>query len=1017
MEQKRKSRLSTINPSKLMILSKPSNSTKPPRLSREECPIIIGTQTDGAASLIRRNSARLLSFIRWKSSNGQQSSKESPQSNDRSGSLSPRLSSDSRRSGNLGFPDKQQMMMEPVLAAKKMDIDTHSETQPLLDHLAAQEIAEQSKQTKDKSSLPDQHLDSAKPSSLFTVANVIPVEASHEPRKRAYGALKGKGLAPSSRTRQLSHRISTVFGNTSPTVVHRASLRSRPSIATINIPNQQVEITSLPPGDTDPSSHYAHSDSGSPLDPSTGKTSLNSKSLSRSSKGKISSDKGNPRLKAVAEEFKEPLLTPIEEVPIVVTPTVVTTETTSNAKIFFETHFNSILGQRSSPRDKRRRELELRLMSEPCTPEQRQKERLLWARQESEHLRQSRALKSKINQIVARNGVQVAGFEVVRVLGKGSFGVVRLVRQIDESPMSSNIKLHPRDASGKVYAMKVIRKSDMLRNCQEGHLRAERDFLIASESEKSKWVIPLFASFQDNTNLYLVMEYMVGGDFLGLLFRKDVIKEKKARWYIAEMILCVEEAHRLRWIHRDVKPDNFLISASGHLKISDFGLAFDGHWQHDQSYFNNHRQSLMEKLGITVEGDTLDRKEGAKVAANMALANVLTNRKEPEQSKVAEPTENETILDWRNRVGKRHLARSVVGTSQYMAPEVIRGDEYDGRCDWWSIGIILYECLYGFTPFVCDNRQDTKRKILANKTSLQFPPSDPIRGLKVSYEALDLMNSLLQEKEHRLSSKKYAANDLCHFKRHHQHRSHQHGYHHLPHRSKQSSRTSSHSAESRDWKGHYVYSEDAADIKAHPFFHGICWERLHLSRPPFVPDVRGNDDTRYFDEEASVSDIDDASSDEDAAKLGEPLKGSDEATPTAGNTPRLDGAAGGGGADSMAITEADIGLVDVGDAPLSKTTNIPKLPVVTAANIKKEKKRPRDRLLRDKLVGRQVLELRKKGAFIGYTYRRADIRALREERDWERGRQGLESWGRGVKEASEAKGISLGGSAMSSLVS
>ena len=191
------------------------------------------------------------------------------------------------------------------------------------------------------------------------------------------------------------------------------------------------------------------------------------------------------------------------------------------------------------------------------------------------------------------------------------------------------------------------------------------------------------------------MEYMVGGDFLGLLFRKDILKEKKARWYIAEMILCVEEAHRLRWIHRDVKPDNFLISASGHLKISDFGLAFDGHWAHDQSFFANHRLSLMEKLGIEVDGDSIDRKEGASIAASMAIADIVTSGKRRDKIQLIEtPGETETILQWRNRIGKRKLARSVVGTSQYMAPEVIRGELYDGRCDWWSIGIILYEvCL------------------------------------------------------------------------------------------------------------------------------------------------------------------------------------------------------------------------------------------------------------------------------------------------------------------------------------
>ncbi len=436
---------------------------------------------------------------------------------------------------------------------------------------------------------------------------------------------------------------------------------------------------------------------------------------------------------AAKDPSREKALTPIEEAPLLVTPTVVTVELTANAKVFFETYFNSLLAGHASPRELRRNELELRIASQSMSEEQRERERSAWTAIESEHLRHTRVLKTKTNKMNQRSGVAIAGYEVVRILGKGSFGVVRLVREKDSAQNSpsttgSSLPTVPvrKDAAPEgsgdlrttaiealratlegqktsqrmtiqqkrreVYAMKVIRKSDMLRNCQEGHLRAERDFLVASEN--SRWVVPLIASFQDSTNLYLVMEYMVGGDFLGLLFRKDTLREKHARWYIAEMILCVEEAHRLRWIHRDVKPDNFLITASGHLKISDFGLAFDGHWSHDQQYFKNHRQSLMEKLGIEVKGDPQDQEEDTSKEAKNHLASVLTGRRgrhENGKAQVDGPSEREPILQWRNRHGKRRLAVSVVGTSQYMAPEVVRGDAYDGRCDWWSIGIILYE--------------------------------------------------------------------------------------------------------------------------------------------------------------------------------------------------------------------------------------------------------------------------------------------------------------------------------------
>ena len=155
------------------------------------------------------------------------------------------------------------------------------------------------------------------------------------------------------------------------------------------------------------------------------------------------------------------------------------------------------------------------------------------------------------------------------------------------------------------------------------------------------------------------MEYMPGGDFLGLLLREDVLDESVARWYIAEMILCIEEAHRLKWIHRDIKPDNFLISASGHLKISDFGLAFDGHWAHNQPYYNNHRLSLLEKLGINVNGDAEDQKETAKVSASRPRPQ-SPERTSRRQVEAEQNATGEGILNYRNRMEKRKLARSVV---------------------------------------------------------------------------------------------------------------------------------------------------------------------------------------------------------------------------------------------------------------------------------------------------------------------------------------------------------------------
>lgn len=178
-------------------------------------------------------------------------------------------------------------------------------------------------------------------------------------------------------------------------------------------------------------------------------------------------------------------------------------------------------------------------------------------------------------------------------------------------------------------------------------------------------------SFQDFTNLYLVMEYMPGGDFLGMLMRENVLHETIAQFYIAEMILAVEETHRLKFIHRDIKPDNFLISPSGHLKISDFGLAFDGHWSHDAAFYSWHRHSLFQHFRLSA---TDDKEDDGKTRSKKLSQN--------EQSKGFQTAYGDlSHFNPRGSTRCRATAYSVVGTSQYMAPEVIAGGGYDGRCD------------------------------------------------------------------------------------------------------------------------------------------------------------------------------------------------------------------------------------------------------------------------------------------------------------------------------------------------
>ncbi|KAI9846863.1 MAG: hypothetical protein M1837_003475 [Sclerophora amabilis] len=765
---------------------------------------------------------------------------------------------------------------------------------------------------------------------------------------------------------RLSHKISSAF--VQPTVVHRPNMRSRPSLQTLQLgpksANRQSCDEKAPQDLSEPSSGTTGDHSMSAGAYSTPRTSIFSTSTERS----VTDLKALPRppllraksLSILQGKVGEHLIEQPTGRSDKVEPSIKTVETAAAAKIFFETHFNNLLFAPTSPRSLRRRELELWLGALPLTDDQKINKREEWFKRETEHLRQSRALKSMSLKNARRHGVSVAGYEVVKILGKGSFGVVRLVREKEQMPLisgngkgegsqstkgatkpfkvntfdslkttfgvrpsSSQSSFHSLEKT--IYAMKVIRKSDMLRNGQEGHLWAERDFLVASKG--SRWIIPLIASFQDRTNLYLVMEYMPGGDFLGLLIRKQILTESETRWYISEMILCIEAAHSLDWIHRDVKPDNFLVGADGHLKISDFGLAFDGHWTHDQTFFNNQRYSLMQKLGIEIGGDTLDRKEGEEVAAAMRVANVLSKEEsKPENPGKAKSSEKgkESILDWRNRSEMRKMAKSLVGTSQYMAPEVIRGEYYDGRCDWWSLGIILYECLFGFTPFCMENRQETKAQILHHDVSLEFP-SD----IAVGDPAINLIESLLRENGSRLSSKKYAVNDSKAGKR------------------IWSNILSGSSSKSfAQQRGHYVFPNDAADIKAHPFFEGVTWDSIHLLQPPFIPKMKSWKDTRYFDGDEAISDVDDASS------SGSEASNIDK-TPNSKPLGQVDGPLDEWNSNRMPSAGNGGGIAKEG----------------SPTKCKREKKRPRDKILRDREFGKEAMELRKKGSFIGYTYR------------------------------------------------
>lgn len=443
------------------------------------------------------------------------------------------------------------------------------------------------------------------------------------------------------------------------------------------------------------------------------------------------------------------------------------------------------------------------------------------------------------------------------------------------------------------------------------------------------------------------------------------------------MILCVEEAHKMNWIHRDVKPDNFLISASGHLKISDFGLAFDGHWAHCQSYYSNQRQSLLDKLGIKITGDAQDVLDDAEAASN-GIHDAYPATPRPRCCDTEENARREGLLNWRNRTERRKLARSVVGTSQYMAPEVIMGQHYDGRCDWWSIGIILYECLYGRTPFYCENRQKTKESICQHRSTLVFPkqerwsrPSSESRRMlpPPSDTVIDLLQSVLTDKDFRISSRQY---------RHTETR--------VGRRLSTASSPMTPSPLSK-----HVHTNGAEQIKSHPYFQGVPWSQLHVLQPPFVPRVKENQSiTKYFEDEKDI--VTDASSTYLSIYDRLELDGeTDEVRIQAALGPEYYARYR---RERLAVEKAQLGLDECSDSELQrirehfgntyeswKAERIaqvqeehaliglePKMTLQVPA--RKEKRRARDKMLRDPEMGRSIMEFRKRRAFLGYTYRR-----------------------------------------------
>eukprot|EP00559_Dactyliosolen_fragilissimus_P005033 CAMPEP_0184867934 /NCGR_PEP_ID=MMETSP0580-20130426/28407_1 /TAXON_ID=1118495 /ORGANISM="Dactyliosolen fragilissimus" /LENGTH=530 /DNA_ID=CAMNT_0027368483 /DNA_START=156 /DNA_END=1748 /DNA_ORIENTATION=+ len=333
----------------------------------------------------------------------------------------------------------------------------------------------------------------------------------------------------------------------------------------------------------------------------------------------------------------------------------------------------------------------------------------------------------------SRKRITPADFESLAVIGRGAFGEVRLVRRKPKANESD-------PENNQIYALKSMKKQMMVVKNQVGHVKAERD-VLATADDNNRWLTVLHCSFQDEAHLYMVMEYMPGGDLMSLLMKEDTFSEEHTKFFMAEAAHAISSVHALGYIHRDIKPDNMLLDARGHLKLTDLGLSK----KVGEVSPGDHPEVVLEKL----------RHEGRHMSSTMMDMDANCGHEVFMDGSYSNDP-NMHMNRKRDPKVRREMAYSTVGTPDYIAPEVLAaqngssGYSYTCAVDWWSLGVIMYECLVGYTPFYAEDPVTTCRKILKWRQCLEIPPE---KKRELSHGCIDFLSRLLAGPESRIGTK------------------------------------------------------------------------------------------------------------------------------------------------------------------------------------------------------------------------------------------------------------------------